>query len=239
MRFLVSGEGPTDMGYCDIADPCDGVSFKPGPMAWIVDQIAEATLGYSFIEISFMRYVSETGLSSMTKTMRPRKLPGKRLPRETAGYYKAARALAKHVHCFTDETEDEVIGVLFRDADGTQSAGRGHWQDKWDAMELGFSVEDCTLGVPMLPMPKSEAWLICALKPNQPYQHCDSIEQESGNDRSPNSLKKQLKLVLGEDANRELLAEKLLNREVDISRITMPSFVAFRERLESVLEGED
>lgn len=28
----------------------------------------------------------------------------------------------------------------------------------------------------MVPRPKSEAWLLCALKPN-PYQHCAALEE--------------------------------------------------------------
>ncbi len=87
----------------------------------------------------------------------------------------------------------------------------------------------------MIPKPKSEAWLLCALKQNQPYQHCDAIENESGNDRSPNSLKQQLRDVLGQDVTRKLLADKVRSREVNLFRIDMPSFLAFKERLESVL----
>jgi len=44
-------------------------------------------------------------------------------------------------------------------------------------------------GVAMIPKPKSEAWLLCALK-NKPYESCEKLEDRSGNDDSPNSLKK-------------------------------------------------
>ncbi len=243
MHLLVSGEGPTDMGRCMVTDPCDGAEFEPGPMAWMVDQITEASLGFLSLEVGLIRYISETGLSHIAKRLRPRKLPGKRRPRETAGYYKAARALAQCARSWGEETGDEVVAVLFRDADGTQSAGRGHWQDKWDAVVTGFKVESFDAGVPMIPKPKSEAWLLCALKQNQPYQHCDAIENESGNDRSPNSLKQQLRDVLGQDVTRKLLADKVRSREVNLFRIDMPSFLAFKECLETTLgrytEGGD
>jgi hypothetical protein len=79
MRFLVSGEGPTDMGCCELSCPCDGENFKPGPMAWMVDQVAEEHLGYLSMELSLVRYVGETSLSAITKQLRPRKFPGRHL----------------------------------------------------------------------------------------------------------------------------------------------------------------
>ena len=43
MLILVSGEGPTDIGQCSGASPTGGAAFRPGPMAWLVDQIAEVS----------------------------------------------------------------------------------------------------------------------------------------------------------------------------------------------------
>ena len=137
MLILVSGEGPTDMGRCAGTEPVTGAAFEAGPMAWLVDQIAETSEGYPFI--------------------------------------------------------------------------------------------------PMLPNPKSEAWLLCALKPNQPYQHCAQIEDESGNDAGLDALKSQLERALGEPPTATLLAELVREGRVDAARIEMASFVRFRERLKSVL----
>ena len=39
------------------------------------------------------------------------------------------------------EIDDEVVAVLFRDSDGTASAGRGQWNDKREAMLDGFDEE--------------------------------------------------------------------------------------------------
>ena len=86
----------------------------------------------------------------------------------------------------------------------------------------------------MIPKPKSEAWLICALKKNS-YQCCEALEERSGNDNSPNSLKGELMKLLGEKIAPELLCEKVQGRAVDIDRIKMPSFKAFRDRLEEVI----
>ena len=87
----------------------------------------------------------------------------------------------------------------------------------------------------MIPKPKSEAWLICELKAN-PYQGCDALEDRSGNDDSPNSLKEELEAILATDdrGDRDSLRDRLnalVRDRVDFQRITMPSFTAFREHL--------
>jgi hypothetical protein len=85
----------------------------------------------------------------------------------------------------------------------------------------------------MIPKPKSEAWLICALKKNA-YQNCQVLEDRSGNDKSPKSLKKELQAILSEEISASLLCEKVL-KSVNIDKIRMLSFKAFRDRLEQVL----
>jgi len=52
---------------------------------------------------------------------------------------------------------------------------------------------------------------------------------------SPNSLKGELERLLGEPATRELLLRKIEDGSIDCHRITMPSFLSFRERLEEVM----
>jgi hypothetical protein len=117
--------------------------------------------------------------------------------------------------------------VLFRDADGTASSDRGEWEDKMRSILTGFEVEQISTGVPMIPKPKSEAWILCALR-NQ-YQNCGKLEDESGNDDSPNSLKQQLEEYLGESGSRILLNDKIDAGEIEIDRITdLHSLRAFR-----------
>jgi hypothetical protein len=130
------------------------------------------------------------------------------------------------------ELNDDVVAILFRDTDGKASAGRGEWKYKRKSMLDGFKEEGFSRGVPMIPKPKSEAWLICAWK-NQPYQNCEALEDRSGNDDSPNSLKRELRELL-EEVNAVLLCEKV-EEAFDIDQIEMSSFMAFRERLEEVI----
>ncbi len=87
----------------------------------------------------------------------------------------------------------------------------------------------------MIPKPISEAWLLCALKQN-PYQNCKELEHGSGSRRSPNSLKKKLNNILGQEPTSEMLSELVMKRKIDHSRIDMPSFNAFKNRLLEVLK---
>lgn len=85
----------------------------------------------------------------------------------------------------------------------------------------------------MVPRPKSEAWLLCALRPSA-YANCAQLEDASGNDASPNSLKQQLEKVAGA-ASADEQAQWLRDGTVDVNRIDMPSFNAFRGELERAL----
>jgi hypothetical protein len=91
-------------------------------------------------------------------------------------------------------------------------------------------VEEFSKGVAMLPKPKSEAWLLCAIKNS--YQNCANLENESGNDDSPNSLKEQLEVFA---LSHEEICEKIKNGEIDIGKINMNSFNVFKTRLEEVI----
>lgn len=82
----------------------------------------------------------------------------------------------------------------------------------------------------MIPKPKSEAWIVCAVKEN-PYQACLSLENRSGNDNSPNSLKDELVGILGGLPTREQLCGMVNDGIIDYDRIDMSSFLAFKEML--------
>ncbi|MCB2262781.1 MAG: hypothetical protein LGR52_07575 [Candidatus Thiosymbion ectosymbiont of Robbea hypermnestra] len=235
MRFLLSGEGPSDIGRCIGADPCVGDTFEPGPMAWLLDQVVEVRLHFSAIGLNLIHALSEQLLQKTAKKLKPPSLRGRKRPAETAYYFRNARALAKVARELGSEWGDEVIAVLFRDADGTQSTGRDDWESKWRSMIDGFAYEGFPRGVPMIPKPKSEAWLLCALKPNQPYEHCDALEHESGNDAAPSPLKAQLEEALGKRPTSVVLSEQVRDHKVEAARIRMESFNRFRERLEEVL----
>ena len=238
MYLLLSGEGISDMGRCQVDEKCEPPSFQAGAMAIMVDQLIEIIQGYEFSYLDNLRvtYVSESYLAEHNpklKSARKMALPSKDIPQETRYYFQNARALAIIAKELSQQINDIVIAVLFRDADGTASAGRGNWQNKYNSMKNGFAVESYDFGVPMMPNTKSEAWLLCAVKNN--YQHCINLEGIKGNDDSLNSLKSQLAASLQGDANASKLAELVKDKVVDVRRIDMPSFNQFRQDLEQAI----
>jgi len=240
MYFLLSGEGPTDLGVCSNGQTiCEGEQHLQGPLAIIISQIAEQRIMYSFMDTHSYGFVSKNELKRMTSLFRKKKgspsLPGKKKQKETEYFYRNARALALVAKNKVEElNDDEVIAVLFRDSDGSASADRGHWEHKRNSMIKGFNDEGYKKGIPMIPKPKSEAWIICAVKDN-PYQGCGALENRSGNDKSPRSLKGELSELLEGRTSRIQLCELVCNGILDWKKIEMPSFLAFKKALNDVL----
>jgi hypothetical protein len=170
MFLILSGEGPSDIGVSDL---------EIGPMAKLVDLWLYPQIGYSLIDTKLYKIFSEQDLAEKAKEIKPRSQKGKRQKSETRYFYKNARALALLAHQQAQElgNDTSLLVVLFRDADGTASSGRGEWADKWRSMLNGFEAEGITAGVPMLPNPKSEAWILCALRNN--YQYCAKLEDQA------------------------------------------------------------
>jgi hypothetical protein len=242
MFVLLSGEGATDIGICtDGADLCESSAFALGPMGVVVQQLVEVAARDVPPHAVAFGCVPKPAIARRCKQLSPSRkrmgLPGAKRPVETGYFFNNARALAQMARDEATRRSMPVVAVLFRDGDGTASAHRGEWADKWRSVVDGFAVEGWSQGVPMVPKPKSEAWLLCGLKPD-PYQGCPALESESGNDASPNSLKRQLWGALGVSAgevDRDVLAEVVRSGRVDVDRISMPSFDAFRDRLRQVL----
>lgn len=237
MILMLSGEGKTDMGQMVPTDK--GLRFSPGPMAWIVDRLAAKRLYFSLFESyetgnDTVRFVDETELVKSGKRSSTTFLPGIKYGKATAYFTRNAQTLGLIAGKLQQEKNEPVIAVLFRDTDKTNSADRRIWKSKFDSIKRGFDLVDFHRGVPMVPLPKSEAWLICALK-NDPYKYSESLEDAPGNDDSPNSLKKRLGKLVGHDPTAEDQAEWVNAGKVDPEQINMPSFNAFREALDGAL----
>ncbi|MEY3760862.1 MAG: hypothetical protein RIR39_2353 [Pseudomonadota bacterium] len=240
MHLLLSGEGKSDIGVCNFAlDQCDADNFQPGPMSWMVDQLIEASQGYEFshLENGCVSFVSESylALNKPPVVKKSMSLPGKKKQLETKYYFENARALAIAATRKSKQIGDVVIAVLFHDSDGTASAGRGDWEHKRKSMQAGFATENFDFGVAMMPKPKSEAWLLCAVKEN-PYQHCQKIEEVSGNDKAQRPLKEQLADALQGADSTEQLNDLLRTKKVDVSQINMNSFNVFKDELDKTVK---
>jgi len=238
MFFLVSGEGKTDIGQCSFGQSrCAGSKFQPGPMGLILDRLLEELINYSPLDTQALEFVSKNEITQY-REKRSLHLPSKKHEMETAYFFRNAYYLARMAkQKRMAENGAPVAAVLFHDADGTRSQRRGNFELKWNAMMDGFAAEDFNHGVPMLPNPKSEAWLLCALREDRSH-NCAALESTlSGNDKAPNPAKAQLEKVLAERGKTTSdLNDMIQDGSLDPGVIDMPSFHRFKNRLTSVVQ---
>ncbi len=239
MKLLLSGEGPTDIGHT--RQGVDDMEFMPGPMAWFVDRILERHyLGYSMLEMhseggGCVAHVHKSELAHLPKP-RSTLLPGTKFGKNGAYYTRNAQQLAHWAKMIEADEGQRVLAVLFRDGDGVSATPAKVWQEKVDSMHRGFALAEFDAGVPMVPRPKSEAWLLCAMRPPE-YANCQPLEERSGNDASPDSLKSQLAAFFGgNEPSADEQADLVTSGRVDPLRIDMPSFDAFREALDTAAQ---
>jgi len=239
MILVLSGEGPTDLGACNNAQGrCSDKDFTVGPLALLIKQMLEARTGDELNFSGRCLYVGETALSKKAKELPYRLLPArsKKKQAEMGYFYTNALALGVLASEVAAEAQDDVVAVLFRDCDGTRSAKAELWDVKCRSIEDGFRYSKFSYGVPMLPRPTSEAWLIAAAQP-QPYQNCQRLEELPGNEASPNHPKKKLDAIFGHHKSAHGLCDWLEAQPFDADRASaMPGFRAFRERLNEVLD---
>ena len=211
-------------------------------MAHFIDKLAAANGLLSFIgQNAPVYFFAEHDLADKRRSL-PRRsgtpfLPGKKKGPNSAVYGKNAYVLG--ILAREKVPDGNFIVVYFRDNDGASSNDKkATYSSKISAMQQGFDKAECYTGVPMVPRPKSEAWILCALTKN--YQNCASLEERSGNDDSPNSLKKELKDVFRDrykqEVNAETLNEHVANNDIDPVRISMPSYDAFRLAFDKACE---
>lgn len=129
--------------------------------------------------------------------------------------------------------QDHSIAVLHRDSDDRAGGPHDGWDQKFKSMRDGFARARYAGGVPMLPRPISEAWLLCAARPAMP--NCAPLEDESASNRSPRPLKQQLDEAFGEHHDAQALAEWIDGAFEPVKANTMPSFARFCEALDGAV----
>lgn len=231
MHLVVSGEGKTDIGMFAYEDG----TFVAGSMYYIVDKIIEKRYDISYYDNcrELITFIPKADLIEVCKSMKS--FVGKKTPKETTYFFKNAKGLSQiaKAKC-VEKNDEEVIAILFRDSDGTRSCPRDLWEQKVISIENAFKQEGIN-GIAMVPNPKSEAWLICALKEN-PFRYCDVLEERSGNDDSPDALKKEFSELLSKhQIDYDALNAMIKNNDIDVHAIDMPSYNYFVERLEALL----
>jgi len=215
------------------------MEFVPCPMAWIVDRLLNCPnrLDCSILEghasgYEWVSFLSEADLNAL-RHPRPRFFPHN--PNSFGSQFHRANAyqLGKHAKFVGVARKDAVLAVFFRDSDGTNSAPSTLWASIFESMKAGFLLAGFHSGVPMVPRPKSEAWMLCGLlNLEDPARDCQRLEDEPGNDASPNSLKARLAAHLGYEPTAEQQSEFVRSGQMDPKLIDLPSFIAFRVELD-------
>lgn len=231
MLLILSGEGASDFGgTSDFGD-------RPGPMAYIIDQLLEDALDYSPINCGMVRWFSRAELSAEAKKHKFPKvaLPGPKRNQGYLGHFKQAQALGLIAQRLESDEGSPSLAVIFRDSDGTNSAPLAHWSFLTGAIEDGYKAAEYKTGVAMVPKPKQESWLLCALKEN-PYSGCDALEDEPGNDGAPHPLKEKLRSAVGYDPTLEDMCNWIETRRFDSAKVEMSSFVHFKDGLTAAIQ---
>jgi len=242
MMLLLSGEGPTDLGSCTMGLPtCENeAGFEIGPLTVLIDQVIEQKLSYSLRSIpKSICYIGKQELKVEAKAARGRMNPfrGLKAVAETNEFAIPARTLGKIADKLEKENQVPVVAVLFHDTDGTNTSSNLRWEIKFESINNGFKSASFTKGVAMIPKPKSEAWLLCAIQ-QPPYQHCAALENLPGNDDSPNSAKSKLEDAFGRNATRQSLVEWLEEHgfQHDAVAEQMPSYEEFLTQLRRAID---
>jgi hypothetical protein len=226
MHLLLSGEGNSDLGlFCQYKN-----EFIAGSMYYLVDKIIEQKYDFSYYDAKddLITFIPKVELTKLTKRLPP--YTGKKGLKGTAYFTNNAIALAKIAKLKSTELNEEVIAILFRDSDGTNSTIKAMWEEKLNSIEMGFKIENFMYGIAMIPKPKSEAWLICALKNN--YENCSDLENRSGNDKSVNNLKDELESL---GISNDKINTMIKDGRIEFDKIDMPSFKYFVHALEKML----
>lgn len=226
MRFHVHGEGNSDVGTSE---------ENQGPLMdavrWVVGQVLETAPN---VQVSYCFHTKTDLRNALShKGGRLWFMPRADEDKETAIFCLQACALA------TLASKDPDGGaILFHDCDFTRKeVNPGQRKARYKAivraMERGFKMAGFKNGVPMVPRPRSESWLLCLCRQADAPGHA-YFEELPGNDKAPNSGKKRLANALG--CKEREIYDRLAQLSFDWARLQAPSFLFFAKRLRHVTE---
>ncbi|ELR5204380.1 hypothetical protein RG287_RS10490 [Providencia rettgeri] len=231
--ILVTGEGCSDMGGSNNGQSIStGEFYNLGPMALLAVRLLQKIIpDWNEYNIDFqspnnwMTCISGNELARQAKGVRKHR-PSTKLKKGFVEHANRATTMAGYA-----KDNGHQLAFYFHDTD------RCDFDDLHQSIMLGFNGIEGVHGIPMIPKPTSEAWLICGLK-QDPYAHCTALEtQLSGNDAASdnNAPKKVLAQLLGDEATTDLQYE--LVNGIDVTRINMPSYNQFKTDLTTAIES--
>ena len=231
--ILVTGEGSSDMGGSNNGQSTStGEFYNLGPMALLAVRLLQKIIpDWNEDNIDFqspnnwITCISGNELARQAKGVRKHR-PSTKLKKGFVEHANRATTMAGYA-----KDNGHQLAFYFHDTD------KCDFDDLHQSIMLGFNGIEGVHGIPMIPKPTSEAWLICGQK-QEPYAHCTALETElSGNDAASdeNAPKKVLSRLLGQEATTEQQYEMVTG--IDITRIDMPSYNQFKTDLTTAIEG--
>lgn len=230
--ILVTGEGSSDMGGSNNGHSISsGASYNLGPMALLAVRLLQKIIpDWNEDNIDFqspnnwMTCISGSELARQAKGVRKHR-PSTKLKKGFVEHANRATTMAGYA-----KDNEHQLAFYFHDTD------KCDFDDLHQSIMLGFNGIEGVHGIPMIPKPTSEAWLICGQK-QDPYAHCTALETElSGNDAASddNAPKKVLARLIGQEATTEQQYEMVTG--IDVTRINMPSYNQFKTDLTTAIE---
>lgn len=232
MIVLCSGEGSSDIGV-SVYDAERGTvtGVKWGAVGSILMRMLEECRGDEHDSDEHCLVLKDE-VADKAKSVRTQFFPGEKHGKGSAYFRKAAYGFGLIASDKAKEEGEDVIAVLFRDSDPSNSTC-AVWQDKFDSVDSGFKAAGFDCGIPMIPKPTSEAWLLALCECHA--DNCCALESETDRDALKKNLDKKLQSAgLGhEDFYLSLRdgSQPLGNLEY------MPSFNAFKNRFCKVLKN--
>jgi len=150
IEIIISGEGNSDVGERDHFTQ----EFIPGPITIITDKIIRF---FNNDDVCF-NFKSRKELKHYPMTLRGKK---KKVKKAATG--KGHSDLAYKLGCLAKK-HNAHVAVLMRDAKKNQ------FRSVYDEIKNGFIAATFENGVAAVPVPESEAWLICCMAPNESAQ---------------------------------------------------------------------
>ena len=123
--------------------------------------------------------------------------------------------------------------IYFEDMDFGASVDKNDfYRQLIRAVHDGFEAVEFKCGIPMIPKPRSEAWILCIVDENASQK--SYYENLPGKDKDPDSGKKILADKLGCAVKDNYNALRPILEAYDWQNLKAPSFVFFKNRLSAV-----
>ncbi|MEW6350521.1 MAG: hypothetical protein AB1646_15765 [Thermodesulfobacteriota bacterium] len=205
IEMLLSGEGPSDIGE---KDPQNG-TFNHGPIAVLTSRI----LAWNHKHDVTFHFRTRAELKSHVMTLK-----GK--PKGQKGTAGKGHSLLAFKLAWVAKENNCDVAVLMRDADNRD------FTEVYEEIRSGFVAARFDRGIPAVPVPKSEAWIICCVDPGE----SDRIERRSEDMKA--LLEQKLRLHQTPD---NIESWRDIVSSCDLCAVRPPSFVRYKRDMEGAV----